>query len=98
MKSPNGLAMTAALAFPDAPNVHLLLMAGLIFLTGLAGVGTVVLLLLLAPIAALLIARPRSTKPAEDAATPGAVPLQRDRPDGDATRLPLTGNRSDEAA
>ncbi|MET3903308.1 hypothetical protein [Paenarthrobacter sp. 4246] len=101
MKSPNGMAMTASFAFTDAPDIHLLFMAGLVFLAGVAGVGAVTLLLLLAPFAALLVARPRTRKTLERTtapAAPGTIPFLRKRPDGGAWRLPPSGTRSDEAA
>ncbi|MFJ6453095.1 hypothetical protein [Paenarthrobacter sp. NPDC091669] len=101
MKSLNGMAMTATLAFTDAPDVHLLFMAGLVFLAGVAGVGAVTLLLLLAPFAALLVARPRMKRTLESTtapAAPAAIPFQRKRPDGGAGRLPPSRTRGDEAA
>ncbi|WGM21022.1 hypothetical protein QEH68_02170 [Paenarthrobacter sp. OM7] len=85
MKSPNGMAMTASPAFTDAPDIHLLFMAGLVFLAGVAGVGAVTLLLLLAPFAALLVARPRTKKILESTtapAAPGPIPFQDNTPDG----------------
>ncbi|MGO4146234.1 hypothetical protein AB4Y77_14215 [Paenarthrobacter sp. YAF11_1] len=101
MKSPNGMAMTASLAFTDAPDIHLLFMAALVFLAGMAGVGAVTLLLLLAPFAALLMARPRPKKTLEGTSAPagsGTIPLQCKRTDGGAGRLPQPRTRDDKAA
>ncbi|MCD4851467.1 hypothetical protein LN996_11650 [Arthrobacter sp. AK01] len=70
MNSPHGMAMTAAFVLPEAPDFRLLFMAGLVFLAGLAGTGSVLLLLLFAPIISLaLMGRGYQRKVA--ATTPG---------------------------
>ncbi|MGF6834833.1 Trk-type K+ transport system membrane component [Paenarthrobacter sp. TE4293] len=97
MKSPYGTPTTTAFALTDAPDIHLLLMAALIFLAGLAGLGTVTLLLLLAPFAALLMACPGSKRTAQ-VTTAAATPLQRKEPDGGAARLPPPRAHGKEAA
>lgn len=57
MKSFNGMAMQTALQLADAPDIYLLFMAGVVFLTGIAAVGSIVLLLLLAPVVRLVLGR-----------------------------------------
>ncbi|WP_026542113.1 hypothetical protein [Paenarthrobacter nicotinovorans] len=98
MKSPNGMALTAALASTDAPDIHLMFMVGVLVLAGVAGLGTVTLLLLLAPFAALMLPRPQAKKPQERTTEHGVVPLQLQSRDGCAVRLPPPHSRRDEAA
>lgn len=79
MKLPPGLAVPTSVSFTEAPDIHLLLMVGLVFLTGIAGLAAVSLLLLLAPLATLLLGRNK----------PGREPdVKQKKPDGDATHLP----------
>ena len=50
-------ALSAALPLADATDIHLLFMAGLVFLAGIVGVGSVLLLLLLTPLIRLAFGR-----------------------------------------
>ncbi|XAS72613.1 hypothetical protein VUN82_01765 [Micrococcaceae bacterium Sec5.1] len=50
-------AISAALPLADAPDIHLLFMASLVFLAGVVGFGSVLLLLLLTPLIRLAFGR-----------------------------------------
>lgn len=50
-------AISAVLPLADTTDIHLLFMAGLVFLTGIVGVGSVLLLLLLTPLIRLAFGR-----------------------------------------
>ncbi|MCF3139781.1 MULTISPECIES: hypothetical protein [unclassified Paenarthrobacter] len=74
MKSTKGLAVPFVPSFADAPDIHLLLMAALVLLAGLAGGCTMLLLLLMAPLAKLALdhIRPsRQVAPEPKLSTPG---------------------------
>ncbi|MFE4196934.1 hypothetical protein ACFRJ9_13805 [Paenarthrobacter sp. NPDC056912] len=55
------LAMPAAISLTDSADIHLLMMVGLVLLTGVAALGNIILLLLLAPL--LRLAFGRNTPP-----------------------------------
>lgn len=94
-------AIQATPLFTDAPDIHLLFMAGLVLLAGIAGLGTVSLLLLLTPLAALFVAR---TKPGRSAAVSAKIaisakePVKQKKPDDGASRLPSPLAHGEEAA
>jgi hypothetical protein len=50
-------AISAVLPLADAPDIHLLFMAGLVFFAGMVGLVSVLLLLLLAPLIRLAFGR-----------------------------------------
>ncbi|MEV7605828.1 hypothetical protein AB0N65_10370 [Paenarthrobacter sp. NPDC089322] len=50
-------ALPAAPALTEAADIHVLFMAGIVFLAGIAGVGSVLLLLLAAPLLGLVLRR-----------------------------------------
>ncbi|WP_043469659.1 hypothetical protein [Arthrobacter sp. Rue61a] len=86
MKLPLGLAVPA---FTEASDIHLLIMVGLVFLTGVAGAATVSLLLLLAPLATLFLGRNKPGRKTD---------VKQKKTDGGATRLPPPLTLGDEAA
>lgn len=63
MSSTQGMAVQAVASFTDAPDIHLLFMAVLVFLAGLAGGCAVLLLLLMAPLAKLALDHARPARP-----------------------------------
>ncbi|MBT2585132.1 hypothetical protein [Arthrobacter sp. ISL-95] len=92
MKLSQGPAFASAVSLTSAPDIHLLFMMGLVFVAGIAGMGTVGLLLLLAPLAMLFMAR---TKPRQ-VATVSAGPAG--EPDGGAAPPPSSLNGGDQAS
>ncbi len=98
MNSPHGMAMTAAFVLPEAPDIRLLFMAGLVFLAAVAGTGSILLLLLFAPIISLALLG-RGAKRNIAATTPRAYRQLKkpEKSDGGATRPPPR-IRGDEAA
>ncbi|BCW43150.1 hypothetical protein [Arthrobacter sp. StoSoilB5] len=68
-------AILAAMPLADAPDIHLLFMAVLVFFAGIVGVGSVLLLLLLAPLIRLALGRHLPH------ARPGVAPSEPTKPD-----------------
>ncbi|MDO6142051.1 hypothetical protein [Paenarthrobacter aurescens] len=62
MKLSQGPAFVTTWSVTDAPDIHLLFMVGLVAVAGIVGVGTVSLLLVLAPLAMLFVGRSRSRR------------------------------------
>jgi len=71
MKLSHGPALVPSLSFTDAPDIHLLFMAGVVLIAGVAGVGSVSLLLLFAPFGMLFLGRAKPRRVA--AVTAGAA-------------------------
>jgi hypothetical protein len=91
MKLSQDQAFATTVMFTSAPDIHLLFMVGLVFFAGIAGMGTLGLLLLLAPLAMLFLARPKPRRVATVSAG------QAVRPDGGASP-PSSRGGSDQAA
>ncbi|GAA2871575.1 hypothetical protein [Paenarthrobacter ilicis] len=58
----HGMTVPTDLSLVTEPGIHLLLMAGLVLLAGLAGTGTFVILLLITPLAKLALDHTRATR------------------------------------
>ncbi|MFJ5956137.1 hypothetical protein ACIQC5_09280 [Paenarthrobacter sp. NPDC092416] len=85
MKTPK--SMPSALSIFDTLDSHLILMAGLVVLTGVVAVVSVSLLLLLAPLAALALGGLRSKQSDANARSVERLdPTQPGKIDGDAGR------------
>lgn len=82
MKLSQSPVFVTTLSLTEQSDIHLLFMAGLVFVAGLAGLGTVSLLLLLAPFATLFLGRTRPRR----VATVSTAPAR--KPDGGAPRPP----------
>lgn len=90
MKLSQGPAFATTVSLTSAPDIHLLYMVGLVFVAGMAWLGTVGLLLLLGPLAMLFLGR---TKLRRVVATGVTGPAS--EPDGGASppppQSPLSG-------
>ncbi len=82
MSSTQGMAVQTVASFTDAPDIHLLFMAVLVLLAGLAGGCAVLLLLLMAPLAKLALDHARPARPATAQVSEGP------RPDANGTHEP----------
>ncbi|MFJ6538952.1 hypothetical protein ACIQH5_22200 [Paenarthrobacter sp. NPDC091711] len=92
MKLSQGPAFATTVSLTSAPDIHLLYMVGLVFVAGIAWLGTVGLLLLLAPLAMLFLGRTKLRRVATGAAGPAS------EPDGGGSPPPSSLCGGDQAA